>query len=851
LNQNKPGIGSFLAIILILFLFIVGSVFAKSKIKQNNAFTLSVKGNVVQARVKSVDLKKSDGYTKVKIPGLMNYARPGQPLLPIKTVKYLIPQDQEIEDVEVNFTSRKIIPGIYYVEPAQQPLPLSYKGRITRTMPDSAIYNSVRAFPGKQYEISSIQFKRGYKIAIINIFPVEYIPATGMLSYFENLSLNIKLRNSKSSPHNIYRGISADRQAVGGFVDNPDALALYPQNKITPLASDAQYLIITSDTFAAYSGTYDLSALIAHKQSKWSLTTKIVDKTGAGGWGTYAGADDPERIRNCIFDNYKNHGTQYVLLVGDSDGNLTDTPASGERQAWNDANRIPHRGLFGNEGSYTDNSIPSDIYYACLDSDDGLSPNTFNNDADAIYGENTDGPGGGDIDLLAEVYVGRLPVDSTSELENCVKKIIAYENSASGYLNRALMVGEQLDPWTYGGDYMEEIKNGSSANGYTTRGLAGSGYFSFSSLYEKASDWTTADLSSQLNNGVHILNHLGHAAATLFGKEFSPTDADNLTNTDYFFGYTQGCYSGAYDNKNSEGGYELVFDCMLEHFITESSGAFAFIGNTRYGWYMSTNTDGPSQRYNREFWDAVVYEGKTHLGEALEDSKEDNVGLVNSYGAYRWCYFEISLLGDPQTPLQGEFLSPTDFSATNICVGNNSWVNLNWKNSNSGNIQQTMIRYRTDGIYPTSETDGTLLCTRAAVPGAEDMFSHTSVQAGTTYNYVAFGYNGSSYEGQNSLLNRASVTVIGGNSAASTGRSDCFVATVCYQDGNAPEVKALRKFRDKILKKSYQGKEFIAWYYAFGPKLAGWIKKRDCFKNFLRVYLDPAAKSAKFLTGDY
>jgi hypothetical protein len=131
------------------------------------------------------------------------------------------------------------------------------------------------------------------------------------------------------------------------------------------------------------------------------------------------------------------------------------------------------------------------------------------------------------------------------------------------------------------------------------------------------------------------------------------------------------------------------------------------------------------------------------------------------------------------------------------------------------------------------------------------MFNHTSVEADTTYHYVAFGYNGSSYEGEDAVLNRASVEVIGGNSATSTGRSDCFVATVCYQDSDAQEVQALRKFRDKVLMNSYRGKKIIALYYAVGPKLASWIKKRDCFKNFIRECLDPVSKSAEFLTGDY
>lgn len=63
---------------------------------------------------------------------------------------------------------------------------------------------------------------------------------------------------------------------------------------------------------------------------------------------------------------------------------------------------IPARGLKCGD----DNNIPADLYYACLDG-------TFDNNENGIYGEVADAePGKLDIDLLAEVCVGRAPVDS-------------------------------------------------------------------------------------------------------------------------------------------------------------------------------------------------------------------------------------------------------------------------------------------------------------------------------------------------------------------------------------------------------------------------------------------------------
>ena len=128
----------------------------------------------------------------------------------------------------------------------------------------------------------------------------------------------------------------------------------------------------------------------------------------------------------------------------------------------------------------------------------------------------------------------------------------------------------------------------------------------------------------------------------------------------------QGCYSGAFDNRSTSASSYETEDSILEHFISADGGAFGFIGNSRYGWYYVGSTNGSSQRYNREFWDAVIYEGILNIGKALADAKEDSIGVINVSGPNRWCYFTTNLLGDPHTPLHSQFLSPSNFSATNV-----------------------------------------------------------------------------------------------------------------------------------------------------------------------------------------
>ncbi|MDO8684122.1 MAG: fibronectin type III domain-containing protein [Armatimonadota bacterium] len=67
-------------------------------------------------------------------------------------------------------------------------------------------------------------------------------------------------------------------------------------------------------------------------------------------------------------------------------------------------------------------------------------------------------------------------------------------------------------------------------------------------------------------------------------------------------------------------------------------------------------------------------------------------------------------------------------------------VLLTWANPADVDFSGTMIRYRTD-TYPTSITDGTLVCNRGTAPGLSDSFVQT-VSAGQTYFYTAFAYDG-------------------------------------------------------------------------------------------------------------
>jgi hypothetical protein len=552
--------------------------------------------------------------------------RVGEPVIPVIPVQIVLPAGTTLEKAVVTTDNSEGFSGSYRIEHGQKPVPLNGAGVRTAAGPDAKIYGSDAPYPSERVEVVGIQKKRGVNIAIINIFPVIYRPQSGKIVVFKTLNLEIITKPltgrtglrvppvqkqhfpSVENPEDLdsYSGESSNRGVAGGA----GRLA------ICDPADSYRYVIVTADSFATAQTDVTVRDLVAQKQARGiSATIVTIENIRA----QYSGVDNAERLRNFIIDAYLNWETEFVLLGGD-------------------VNIIPMRKLYCYGGGETD-EIPSDLYYQCLDGN-------YNSDNDTYWGETTDGPGGTDVDLMAEIYIGRASAETRAEMSNFVYKTLAYENAAesSPYLKRALMVGEELG---FGGvsEYatasMEEIRLGSSEHGYTTQGFASSSLFSVDNLYDRSGyERPRSEIISRMNSN-NICNHLGHANANYVMK-FYNADADALTNTNVFFAYSQGCIPGNFE-----------VDCVAEHLTTSHRrGAFAVVFNSRYGWGQFNSTDGPSQRFNRQFWDAYFSEFMINLGILNADSHEDNLWDING-DCIRWCYYETNLLGDPQTPIRG------------------------------------------------------------------------------------------------------------------------------------------------------------------------------------------------------
>jgi len=80
----------------------------------------------------------------------------------------------------------------------------------------------------------------------------------------------------------------------------------------------------------------------------------------------------------------------------------------------------------------------------------------------------------------------------------------------------------------------------------------------------------------------------------------------------------------------------------------------------------------------------------------------------------------------------------------------------------------------------------------------------------------------------------------------SSGNSGCYIATACYGNEFAPEVLALKIFRDNVLSKNIFGRLFIKTYYFFSPPIAEKLKNKEKINTFIREkILDKIVKKIK------
>jgi hypothetical protein len=178
-------------------------------------------------RFEAPEAGRSGDYDTIDIPGLTRIEIPGEPRLPVRPVRILLPFNREPARIEVGAAAKIRLPGTFRIEPAQEPVPLSAGGPVGKTAPSPRIYQQAAPYPGRIDDPFDRQHKRAFQFLQSVLYPIEYHPLPGEVYYFPEIRVRVEL--SPADPPWRVRGAAAgDKSEVQSMVDNPRTVDTYP-----------------------------------------------------------------------------------------------------------------------------------------------------------------------------------------------------------------------------------------------------------------------------------------------------------------------------------------------------------------------------------------------------------------------------------------------------------------------------------------------------------------------------------------------------------------------------------------------------------------------------------------------
>ena len=363
------------------------------------------------------------------------------------------------------------------------------------------------------------------------------------------------------------------------------------------------HLTITADSLVSH-----ITPLCNFLESNLGLNDTIVTINEV--YASSLGRDNQEKIRNFIKQAYTNWGVTHVLLAGDNE-------------------QIPCRLIWVEINTEWRDWIPTELYYSALDGD-------WDADGDNNFGEEEDS-----VDMLPDVFLGRVPLATPLEMDRFVDRFLIYaSDSTASYLADVLFAGFDFSS-TYFGEYACEL--------YDTL-LRPSSIRSWK-VYDSHQGYHEDSVKYYLNQGMNIWLQYDHCNFNVMGCGYINHgwliwnyELAQLQNAPrYGIMFAVGCYPSAFDST----------DCVSEVLLTAPNGGCVATGaNSRVGFGVNPDIYRSGSMFYVEkslegFW---THGGHSSL-EAIAAAQAQAAAFAETNVVWRWCHFEFLLCGEPAMPV--------------------------------------------------------------------------------------------------------------------------------------------------------------------------------------------------------
>ncbi|MCP4638807.1 MAG: hypothetical protein GY851_00165, partial [bacterium] len=360
----------------------------------------------------TVAAESGDGGQVVELTGFASGGAPGSPMLPTKTLSFLVPPDADPDTVAavLEDASWELVPGSFDLAPAPPAATLGDSGPVVawgdvdpaniRDGRNTELYATDALFPASALGTPAPSMYREWRLVHVDLTPVACNPVTGEVKLLRTGTIRVSYQlGAESSAVKLASGEAKDvgtfwQQVSTTLVNPDDAGSFYPVSA-TKVGSNSGagtgMVIITTNNIVTNSTK--LASFRTHKATMLSTTVDIITEAASGDASHYTtGASCSQRaanIRSWLKLFYSGWGIQHVLLIGDPHPSTFSSTTS-----------IPMMMCYP-QANTTSNSTPTDMCFA------ELSGN-WNVDADSYPGEwgsSTEDFATGGIDFNCEVKV--------------------------------------------------------------------------------------------------------------------------------------------------------------------------------------------------------------------------------------------------------------------------------------------------------------------------------------------------------------------------------------------------------------------------------------------------------------
>ncbi|MCK5063728.1 MAG: hypothetical protein KAQ97_00525, partial [Candidatus Fermentibacteraceae bacterium] len=374
----------------------------------------------------------------------------------------------------------------------------------------------------------------------------------------------------------------AARSRIRSLVDNTEMIPVY--EPLSKSSGDAEYLIVCDSSYK------DTMQPLADLQERHGRSVEIAAVQEI--FENFSGIDDAEKLRNFIRDRFQEHGTVFVLLAGDE-------------------TLVPVRIVELLCEELLPDYAPVDLYFADLDG-------TWDGNGDGNYGQPDD-----DLDLYADVLLGRALFSTVREASIFVQKNIAYQTSATpgDWPSRAVLCGAVL---------FEDVGH-TGARGCDSIAVTIPASWEITKAYEVLHGDGIDTHIPIISSGTGWNYYAGHGNDR--GIYWSSAPMGMMTNWIATDSLQNGNKTGVHISIACHPAEYIDLECCAEALLkAPDGGGVAVMFNTSYGWEGYYPSLGPSEWMCIDLSRQVFWEHSSSIGLAFSIAKDMRIPYM--HGGY-------------------------------------------------------------------------------------------------------------------------------------------------------------------------------------------------------------------------